>query len=166
MEGKCSKISDTSFYSIVIILIIFVLGFIYCLILAPAIEHINDDSFLGKLNRVHKSCIVGCNSPSCKSLISNRGNSYFISTPKDQQGEIRNCLVTYWGAMHFTLYLILGIIAPYWFVPILAIGVFFEVFEYIVYQCHDAFDVILNTTGFATGVLVGCIAFGQKCYVW
>ena len=100
---KTNKIGYEYFKKILTISIILILAFVYCLQIAPKIETIKT-GILGKINNIHKSCVFPCEKNMCKTLTMTRGESYFINTPKINQSQIKNCLVTYWGLTHFLLY--------------------------------------------------------------
>lgn len=138
-----------------IFLVVIIFALVYCIIYAPSIENLddNDNSFLGKLNQLHKSCIVSCGGNNgCKSLIKEtRGENYFISTPLEKQKTIKNCLVTFWGLTHFILYFAVGYFLPNLLYEAIALGVGFELYEYKVLKCHDSFDIVLNIGGLMLG---------------
>ena len=138
--------------NIILIIILFSVAYIYCLVYAPSIENINDDSFTSLISSMNKSCLLNCNSDNCKKYIRNiRGDKYFISIPKDEQIHIKNCLITFWGFSHFLLYLFATLILPDFYIEFFFVGIGFELYEYYRFDCHDANDIVLNTLGIIIG---------------
>jgi len=81
-----------------------------------------------------------------------RGGSYIIGVDDPARNEkMQSCLVTFWGLGHFLTYLLLGVAAPDMFWETFAIGVGFEVYEAYRFDCHDVFDIVLNSAGFLAG---------------
>ena len=138
---------------ITIILTIFIIIYIYCLHFAPKIENNYNSSFFGYLNRLHKSCLYCCKNTTCKHVMSNlRGNNYFVGTSTDNQTDIKNCVITFWGFTHFLMYMVLGYIFPSCFFLLLISGVCFEIYEYYRFNCEDLFDIPLNISGLLLGI--------------
>lgn len=134
---------------LIAIFVIYMIAFVYSLIFAPAIAKI-DHGVLGAVNRLHESSVVNCDS--CTALTSGRGANYYIASMDEGKFEqLRTSLVTFWGAMHFLLYAILGYVAPDMFWETFAVGVGFECYEYAKYSCEDPLDVVWNSAGFLVG---------------
>jgi hypothetical protein len=142
---------------VALLLLIFIFAYVYCLLYAPSIEKVYYNSFSGNLNRLHKKCMYTCKTNTCKSLISGRGNTYFINTPEEEQQGVKNCLITFWGMGHFLLFTIIGYLLPGMFFESLIIGIAFEIYEYNKYDCADPLDILYNTGGFLLGALIRSI---------
>ena len=141
-----------TFRNIILSLVILTVAYIYCLVYAPSIENINDDSLTNSIANVHKMCFINCKSEECKNFIStNRGDSYFISIPESEQDYIKTCIITFWGMTHFLLYFILTFLVPSFYIEFFFVGIVFEIYEYYYYKCHDINDIFLNTLGIIIG---------------
>jgi len=138
--------------NIIIILTILTIAYIYCLVYAPSIENVNDDSFTTKIANMNKSCLMNCKSDNCKKYINNsRGAQYFIAIPPSEQIHIKSCIITFWGFTHFMLYFVLALVVPDFYLELFFIGITFEIYEYYKYDCHDINDIFLNTFGIILG---------------
>lgn len=138
--------------SYIILSIILAVSYYYCICFAPSIEGKTDNLFFRKLNNIHQSCVIKCSSDVCKNIVKNgRGDSYFISTPKENQEYIKDCAVTFWGVSHFFMHFMIGLLLPDFFIQSLLIGLIFEIYEYKKYKCHDLLDIPLNISGFLVG---------------
>ena len=71
------------------------------------------------------------------------------------------CLFTSWNASHFILYLILGYYYPQYYVKLALLGVAFEGYEYVKYDCADGMDIVANMAGLTLGT--GLKMAGLKC---
>ena len=125
-------------------------AFVYSLYIAPSIESATDGLF-GRINNMHKSCIINCDTTTCKKVLSGRGSNYFINTPKEKQEAIKSCVITFWGLSHFACYAVLGFLAPNIFQEAFVIGAWFEFYEHEKYDCHDPLDILLNIAGYTIG---------------
>lgn len=138
----------------VIAVILYIIAYIYSLVVAVDVKHCTTE-VCGDINSMHESCIISSNSWT-KPLTSWRGDCYYIDGgAANSKSKLGGCLVTFWGLSHFLLYFALGMFTPDLFKETFAVGVLFEIYEYWRYSCHDAFDIVLNTTGFLAGRAVG-----------
>lgn len=90
-----------------------------------------------------------------------RGDDYYVVASKDKEGGdvneesyrnvAKNCPVTTWGLLHFTLYLILGFLCPKFFWPLFVIGIGWELYESLFMRCHCTMDIAWNFTGLLVG---------------
>lgn len=105
-----------------------------------------------RMKGVHESCLL-CTRARIGHL---RGPEYYIGamSPKKLQ-MLDHCLVTFWSAAHFFLYMIFGLLAPNLFWETFAIGVGFELYEWRKFGCQDLFDIAENTAGYGVGRLIG-----------
>ena len=143
-------------YQIILFTILLIIAYSYAILFAPKIENINDKTILGRLNKLHVSCIVPTNNKNIHKLINKcRGKGYFISKNKKLNDEIRKCLLTFWGLTHILLFFIVGFFCPDLIIPAIFIGIMFEVYEYIKFNCEDYLDFIWNTFGLLSGYLYG-----------
>lgn len=72
-----------------------------------------------------------------------------------------------WALSHFLFYILLGFLFPHYWKLVIFIGIAWEIFEYIgervekllfpkakLYWCAKFSDIIVNITGFITGLLI------------
>lgn len=134
---------------VIAILIIYTIGYIYSLIFAPAIVN-KKSGILGCINKFHKESIITING--CEPLTQFRGDNYYISEMSDElKSELNTCLLTTWGALHMLLYAFIGYFAPDYFWETFAVGVAFECYEAVAFNCEDPLDVVWNSIGFMVG---------------
>tara|TARA_B100000900_G_scaffold396945_1_gene396757 strand:- start:209 stop:997 length:789 start_codon:yes stop_codon:yes gene_type:complete len=98
-----------------------------------------------------KSCILPC--PSIlKPLLSTRGNNYFLSkdgpTPEN---ELRNCLLSSWGASHIFMYALITFIVPRLWWVVLISGIVWEIYESKELGCQDFLDIFWDSLGIFIG---------------
>ena len=124
--------------------ILYTIAYVYAIIIAPKVTKCTKDACLAAEN-IHRQCVV-CTGYS----MPGRGKNYYIGGNNSPE-EMSKCLVTFWGATHFALYFVLGMVAPDLFWPTFVVGVAFEAYEYHAFDCHDAFDIVLNSAGFLAG---------------
>lgn len=124
--------------------IIYTAAFVYVTIIAPQVPKCKTEKCRA-VEDLHHTCMV-CTGFS----LPGRGKNYFVGGQNDPE-ELSKCLVTFWGATHFCLYFVLGMVAPDLFWPTFFAGVAFEIYEYHALDCHDTFDIILNSAGFLAG---------------
>ena len=130
--------------------IIFVIvTLIYCFSIAPALAN-RKDELSQKITEINESCIFGCGK--CTKYTKIRGKDYFInSMDKKKEEQIKRCVLTFWNLTHYLTYIIVGYIFPSMFIESMSIGIAFEYFEYLRYDCHDLLDCFYNALGFLTG---------------
>lgn len=126
--------------------LIYTIAYIYSIIFAPKLAGAYQ-GWAKTLNDTHESCLLGCQANLCK--LSVRGDNYYINAGPNKTAD--GCMVTFWGFSHFFLYSVLGFLFPDVFWETFFIGVAFEIYEYKKFNCHDTFDIILNTVGFLVG---------------
>ena len=145
-------------YKLLIIALIVVFAYVYSIIFATHVTKLSketNDKWPNKINDIHETCVMTCNKPFCQSACNFRGNNYYIGSDKKlDSGTSETCLVTFWSAGHFVLFMIIGFIMPELFIVALILGIGFEVYEYYRFDCHDPLDIIWNTSGFIVGMLL------------
>jgi hypothetical protein len=62
-----------------------------------------------------------------------------------------SCLITRWNVAHALTYMFYGFYCPRWKWLAIAVGVLFELVEWLCADCQDLTDVIANTIGCLTG---------------
>ena len=143
---------------IMYMIVIYFIAYIYCFNFAFNGNIVKDDmsniSIFDKIRLLNDTCVIQCNNDICKNLIKNRGNNYFISSPEVKQVYLKNCFVTFWGATHFMLYFVIGFLLPSMFFESFIIGIMFEYYEYVKFECEDPMDIVLNSSGFLVGKYV------------
>ncbi len=146
------KNNKYSIRNILLLIFIYSIAYYYCIVYAPTIENNKDDSWVTKLSNMNKSCLVNCKTKECETHIKNsRGNTYLISLPKEEQGYLKKCLITFWGFSHFLLYFVLAFFVPKLYIEEFIIGILFEIWEYYKFDCHDMNDIVLNGIGILLG---------------
>lgn len=138
-----------------LVVIIYTFAYAYCLVFAPSL--VGETGWKGDLNTIHESCV--CENVSPLDKLSIRGEKYFIGSPEASE-RAKKCMITFWGFTHASLYTLLGFLFPDLFFETFAIGVGFELYEKEKYDCHDTFDILLNSGGFLFGAVVSSFIFG------
>ena len=129
-----------------VLFVIYGIAYVYSIHFAPFLaKHAPTSSW----NQIHERCYRDA-PPMLKGLLSARGTQYIIGD-ESQSASLENCLLTFWGTSHGLLYLILGYLCPKLFWPTFWIGVGFEVYEKLQYDCADPLDIVWNTMGFMIG---------------
>lgn len=130
---------------IIYVIILYSIAYIYSLVYAPSIA-----TNTTGLNKLHEKCIYGCDM--CDSVTGGRGQNYYIAAmDPEKQKNLSKCLLSFWGLTHYILYVLIGYLAPDLFWETFTIGVLFEGYEYIKYDCADPLDPVWNSLGFLTG---------------
>lgn len=124
----------------IILVVVLFITYIYSFIIATS-QHIPD-----YLRKINQSCIM-----KCENDCSMRDNSYIIED-KERSKEIKKCLITAWNVSHFCMYIILGYFYPQHYIKLTMLGVGFEMYEHIMYDCADAMDIPSNIAGICVGV--------------
>ena len=139
---------------VITIVLLYGLAYFYSLQFAPKLAQWAPDS---PWNRFHESCIQSA-SPSQSFLLATRGSQYILDDP-GKSDTLNSCLMTFWGATHAVLYIFLGFFAPRSFWLTFGIGVAFEIYEKIRFDCADALDILWNSVGFLIGrwIAGGCV---------
>lgn len=108
--------------------------FIFCMI-----DHIEP------LRPVNEACLVRC--PRCKhNLTALRGKDYYIHATGT---DVTECAFTTWELSHVLLHVYIGY---YYNIRVsLAIGILFEIYEYVHFNCGSWLDLMWNTIGFMIG---------------
>lgn len=134
-----------------IVAILYIIAYEYSIHFAIKLNECNTQQ-CKKLKGIHESCML-CIPPKIGHL---RGQDYYIGAMSEKKHEmLDHCLVTFWSFAHFTLYSLIGLLAPNLFWETFGAGVAFEFYEKYAFDCHDVFDVLENTLGFWTGRLIG-----------
>lgn len=140
---------------------IFILAYVYSLIFAVNISN-SRDGLYGFINKLHESCLLHCSHDICTSATYYRGDNYYIdSTDAEKKKKLKTCIMSFWSFTHFVIYLILGMIAPKYFILFFITGCVFELYEKIVYNCEDALDIFWNTTGLIIGIMINNYAYSH-----
>ena len=127
------------------VLIILCFTFIYSIIIVPNVK-------LPKfIEDIHHKCYINCYGDVCKKIAKNRGGSYFIESDASENEKIKNCAVTFWNLTHFILYAVITFLKPQFILQFFKLGIAFELYEYLMYDCADYIDIISNGLGCATG---------------
>jgi hypothetical protein len=138
---------NISVLTLSLFIIFIIVSLAYCFHITPALAKRND-KLSQKITKINESCIFGCST--CDKYTKTRGKDYFIGK-KFLDEEIKRCVLTFWGFSHYLTYIIVGYLFPSMFIESMILGIAFEYFEYVVYQCHDGLDVVYNGLGFLTG---------------
>lgn len=128
------------------LLIMYGIAYVYSIHFAPFLaKHAPESS----LNQIHERCFRKAH-PLMKGLLTGRGSQYIIGDDQ-QSASLDDCLLTFWGTSHALLYFALGYFCPRTFWTTFWIGVGFEVYEKLQYDCADPLDIMWNTLGFKAG---------------
>jgi len=111
----------------------------------------NQPSTSPLINRLYGKCYVACEHPICKKITLFRGTGYFLTTDPTDERKLKTCILSLWGVLHFILFAIIGYFVPNKLPLILLISVVYEGAEYLVANCHDLLDVVLNVSGYLVG---------------
>lgn len=150
------------------LLITLLLGIILFLFLMYAVPKIiSSKNKLGALVKyLHSSCLFECEESICKNMYNNgRSSGYYINDKgpaptkyveyADKMKKYQNsCLFSVWALSHMLLYVVIGLIIPEHYVIAITVGVLFEIFEHIAWNCGDVLDVLWNTIGFCIGAYI------------
>lgn len=128
------------------LIVVFLIAYVYSLIIAPWLKRAYPKS---RMNQMHEKCVTQATSAE-KWMLRGRGKSYIIGG-NEESSKLQSCLVTFWGASHFILYLIVGFLCPNKSLMFNTFGALFEVYEYYKYDCADPLDLLLNFSGYAVG---------------
>lgn len=128
------------------LVLLFAIAYVYSLKLAPWLKLNFPRS---PWNAIHEQCMSRDNSVP-RWLLGGRGRAYILGGQKESS-QLSDCVVTFWGASHFLLYLAIGIICPQYGLLANAIGVLFEIYEWKVLDCADPLDIVWNGAGFLLG---------------
>lgn len=129
--------------------VILLIAYIYSFYIAP------NENIPETLKNINHYCFYNC-TDKC----SVRGGSYIIESEEESK-KIDKCLFTSWNASHFILYLILGYYYPQYYIKLALLGVAFEGYEHVKYDCADGMDIIANIAGLTLGT--GIKLVGLKC---
>jgi len=108
--------------------------------------------FASYINKAYSYCYISCEHPICKFLLKLRGDDYFLTFAEGQEKRIKSCMLSLWGVLHFILFAIIGFFIPNVFWEVVIVSILYELAEYLLYNCHDALDILLNIAGYLTGV--------------
>ena len=77
-----------------------------------------------------------------------KGSKYIMQFDDETNKKYRKeCIVTNWNSFHFLSHFILVLIYPHCYFAIFAASFFYEIYEYIAYDCHDIADIFYNIFG-------------------
>lgn len=137
----------------IIILFLYIIAYIYAIEFAQIITDCSQTEKkkkCGYVEEIHRSCIM--KTKNLNSIIKQgRGNKYYINADNT---DVNDCLITYWGLSHFCLYFLFGYFTPDFFWETFFLGIGFEFYEKYMFDCHDIFDIFLNTIGFKCGQIM------------
>lgn len=134
-----------------IAVILYIITYVYVIQIAPRISK-SDNPLLSAVTKTHETCVLGVQPANDRIFDMFRGKNYYIGNMSAvKENQLKNCLITFWGATHFNLYFCLGLFCPDLFLQTFIVGALFEAYEYANYDCHDGIDLILNSAGFLLG---------------
>ena len=107
------------------------------------------------INQLYTMCYINCDHPICKYLTKYRGKDYFLTFGNSTQSKkTKTCILSLWGVLHFLLFAIIGIYVKGVLIEVVMVSILYEYLEYVLYNCHDAFDIVLNVAGYLFGSYV------------
>lgn len=102
---------------------------------------------------IDQFCFFNCDNEKCKKYTkSTRGDQYYLSG-----NDAYSCLFTVWELSHIIFHIFIGYYLDLRYS--LLVGIPFEIFEYIQYDCENYMDITYNTIG---AVIGGCIRYNFK----
>jgi hypothetical protein len=116
--------------------------------------------------RVARACVLRAPPPLQSAIQRTRGTNYMLmdQSPGALRDQIAQqhtaCAATGWSALHFLAYAGAGFLAPALWPVSLGIGILWEVAETTV-ACHDWLDILYNTAGLLSGILLRRLLFGS-----
>ena len=135
-----------------VLFVFLIIAYVYCLIFAVYVnEHKDSNDLFKMINGIHESCVINCETNSCKKATYYRGSEYYIGSETSGDKSLSSCIMTYWSLVHFLFNMLLGFLFPNLLVEIATIGIVFEVYEYYQYDCHDLLDIFYNLGGMFIG---------------
>ncbi len=108
------------------------------------------------MEQFHHTCIIKAKNVGART----RGASYQLSSRTT--GYFKHCLLTQWNVIHAFTYFLFGLLFPNQFILFLTIGILFEIYEAIVYDCHDVMDIAVNSLGYVCGSQLSICIFGNN----
>ncbi len=97
--------------------------------------------------KIDGACIIGCSPGKCPPDWT-RGDTYTIGGGYAKP----QCLLTSWEFSHFIFHMFIGYFFNIW--VSLGLGVSFELYEVIAYDCASYIDIIANTSGCIIGAVI------------
>ena len=104
------------------------------------------------ISKLYGTCYISCDHPICKKITMFRGSGYFLTTNPEDERKVKTCMLSLWGVLHILLFILIGYFVPNKFWIVLLISIIYESAEYMVCNCHDLLDVLLNMLGYVIGV--------------
>ena len=141
--------------------LLYTIAYVYSVHIGP--ELVGTTGWAKNLNCMNETCLVGCDTSAPISWLCNiswRGENYYINATDDAKESIKSCLITFWGFAHWFLYACIGFLYPELFWETFTVGVGFEIYEYLRYDCHDSLDLIFNSFGFLCGRAAQAFVYG------
>jgi len=81
-----------------------------------------------------------------------KGENYLVQFSKEKITKYRKeCIVTCWNFFHFIAHFVAVFMFPYFFREIFLLSFLYEIYEYIVFKCHDLSDIVYNIMGIYLG---------------
>jgi hypothetical protein len=77
-----------------------------------------------------------------------RGRNYLLNQADKTASD---CFLTRWNVAHFVSYVFCGFCCPKWKWFSIVIGILFEVLEWVIAECQDVTDIVVNSLGCLTG---------------
>jgi len=109
------------------------------------------------IKNAYTNCYINCKNPFCKYILQFRGDDYFLTFGDEKETRVKTCLLSLWGVLHFILFTIIGLFVPNVFFEVVIVSILYELIEYLLYNCHDALDILLNISGYLLGTYLKSI---------
>ena len=113
--------------------------------------YLSKTSYASMIQKAYSKCYISCKHPFCQLLLKFRGKDYFLTFNEQTELRVKTCLLSLWGVLHFLLFMILGYVIPNVLWEVVGVSILYEFAEYLLYNCHDAFDIVLNVSGYLVG---------------
>lgn len=108
--------------------------------------------FASYINKAYSYCYLSCEHPICKVLLKFRGKDYFLTFGEGQELRVKTCMLSLWGILHILLFATIGYFISNILWEVILVSILYELAEYLLYNCHDALDILLNVFGYLMGV--------------
>lgn len=103
------------------------------------------------VQKAFSKCYLKCDHKACSYLLGFRGKDYFLTFNGEKEIRVKTCLLSLWGVLHFVLFLIMGWLIPNVLWEVVGVSILYEMAEYLLYNCHDGLDIVLNVSGYLVG---------------
>lgn len=124
-----------------------VLGFIN----VELMLYLSKTSYASTIQKAYSKCYISCEHSFCQLLLKFRGKDYFLTFNEQTELRVKTCVLSLWGVLHFVLFMMIGYFVSNVLWEVVGVSILYELAEYLLYNCHDALDIVLNVSGYLVG---------------